>query len=238
MHTNNIHLDQHASWENLAKMPNAEKQLAQAMINQLVQNTADRVKTKYFADLPAGLQLHIDKMLQWLQPQVNWKRVIRLFTERSSRTFLYNTMKRPSKRYGITPGIKIRKRKKILAVIDTSGSIIEEEVKEFFNELYFLWKQKAEILVLECDMEIRNTYFYRGITPHIVSGGGGTSFEAPINYANTKYNPDAILYFTDGYAEIPYTISQKPILWLITKNGITENDVLWANLPGKKVKFN
>ena len=57
----------------------------------------------------------------------------------------------------------------------------------------------------------------------------------PIAFANDDYKPDAIVYFTDGYAPAPEVISRKPILWMISSNGINEDT--WDFLPGRKAKM-
>ncbi len=161
--------------------------------------------------------------------------MLRIFTASSSRTRLRNTIRRPSKRYGTTPGIKIQAKQKILVAVDTSGSVNQNELKEFFGELYYIWKQGAEIYVVECDTIIHNHYLYKGTPPEVVSGRGGTNFDAPIVFANEEYMPDAIVYFTDGYAPAPTVVSRRPILWMVTHQGIDYES--WDFLPGRKVKM-
>jgi predicted metal-dependent peptidase len=217
------------------KLSSAERKMMEAMINESILNSVQRIKSSQYGTLPAGLQQYIDLLVESLKPNVNWRRVLRLFTASSSRTQLKNTIRRPSKRYGTTPGIKIQRKQKLLIAVDTSGSVNDDELKEFFGELYHIWKQGAEIYVVECDTAIHNHYFYNGRPPSVVSGRGGTDFNAPLTYANEIYMPDAIVYFTDGYAAEPHVVSRKPILWMITGQGIGEEE--WEFLPGRKVKM-
>lgn len=228
-------LNQHKFWEQFDKMSSAEQKMMETLINDSILNSVQRLKGKHHGDLPAGLQQYIDLLIESLKPNVNWRRVLRLFTASSSRTRLKNTIRRPSKRYGTTPGIKIQRKQKILIAIDTSGSVNDEELKEFFGELYHIWKQGAEIYVVECDTHIHNHYFYNGRPPSVVSGRGGTDFNAPLEYANEEYMPDAIIYFTDGYAAAPEVVNRKPLLWMITSQGIGDEE--WDFLPGRKVKM-
>ncbi len=222
-------------WEEIGKMSAAEKKILEGYINGVLKNTVNRVKDR--SALPAGLQQYIDLTLKSLEPQVNWRRILRIFAASSSRTYLKNTIRRPSKRYGTTPGIKVKNRQKLLVAIDTSGSVNNEELRIFFGELYHIWRQGAEIFVVECDAAIHNTYFYRGTPPDHISGRGGTDFNAPIEYANEKYHPDAIVYFTDGYAPVPKIKNRAPMLWMITSNGLKEKQGVWDRLPGRKVKM-
>ncbi|MCH2046323.1 MAG: VWA-like domain-containing protein [Saprospiraceae bacterium] len=229
------HLDQHDFWDDFDKMSSAERKMMDTLINDSLINCVNRLKNKMHGTLPAGLQQYIDLLVDSLKPNVNWRRVLRLFTASSSRTRLKNTIRRPSKRYGTTPGIKIKRKQKILIAIDTSGSVSNDELREFFSELYYIWKQGAEIYVVECDTHIHNQYFYNGKPPAKISGRGGTDFNAPLAFANDEYMPDAIVYFTDGYASAPSVISRKPILWMVTSQGIDEG--AWDFLPGRKVKM-
>ena len=64
-------------------------------------------------------------------------------------------MKRISKRYGTRPGIKIKRYQRLAVAVDTSGSIKENDFVIFFNEIHSMWKQGAEIVVLECDAEVK-----------------------------------------------------------------------------------
>ena len=231
----NSWLNQHQNWNDLRKLGHTDSQMIENGINDLVINSLQRIKDKNFANLPAAIQDYINFLEQSLKPSVNWKKALRLFSSGSRKTVLKNTISKPSKRYGSSPGIKIQRKHKLLVVIDSSGSIIEEEITEFFNEIYHIWKLGAEIQVIECDSEIHNKYAYKGHFPTHISGKGGTDFNPPIKYANEIFKPDAVIYFTDGNADAPKIKSRKPILWLISSKGIDDNN--WHFLPGRKVKI-
>ncbi|WP_052599810.1 VWA-like domain-containing protein [Aureispira sp. CCB-QB1] len=231
----NEQLNQHKFWDEFERLSSAEQKMINAAINESIVNSVSRVKSKDYGKLPGGLQEYINLLVESLKPNVNWRRVLRIFTASSSRTRLKNTIRRPSKRYGTNPGIKIQSKQKILVAIDTSGSVNEDELREFFGELYHIWKQGAEIYVVECDTHIHNQYTYTGRPPELISGRGGTDFNAPIEFANEKHLPDAIVYFTDGYAPAPVVVSRKPILWMVTSQGIDKDT--WDFLPGRKVKM-
>jgi predicted metal-dependent peptidase len=232
---NHKQLNQHNLWDDIQKLSSAERKILDAAINESIMQSVARMKDRRYGNLPAGLQQYLDLLAESLKPNVNWRRILRIFAASSSRTQIKNTIRRPSKRYGTTPGIKIQRKQKILIAVDTSGSVDNEELKEFFGEIYHIWKQGAEIYVVECDTTIHNNYFYKGKAPEVISGRGGTDFNAPLSYANDIYNPDAVIYFTDGYAATPHVICRKPVLWFITSAGIGEDS--WDFLPGRKVKM-
>ncbi|TAF64089.1 MAG: hypothetical protein EAZ55_12250 [Cytophagales bacterium] len=225
----------HKLWQMASQLSNAERTLLSELLKQTLQNTLKRVKNKDIGNLPAGLQDYLKEFEKSLAPVVNWKRILRLFANSSSRTRIKNTLKRPSKRYNTTPGIKVKKRQKILVAIDTSGSISQQDLQEFFNEIYHIWKHGSEILVVECDTEIQAQYKYEGKTPQQVSGRGGTDFEAPLRFANEEYSPDAVIYFTDGYGNNPEVRCNCPILWLISPDG---TEISYVNeFQGRKIKM-
>ncbi len=232
---NNLHLQQHKNWEKIAQMTTAERKIMDAMINEAIINTMQRTRNKQRGTLPGDLQQYLDQLLENLKPNVNWRRVLRLFAATSSRTYLKTTIQKISKRFGTSPGIKIKHRQKLLVAIDTSGSVSDEELKEFFGEMYHIWRNGAEIRVIECDTQINNVYDYKGKQPETVSGRGGTDFNPPFEYANGEYKPNAMVYFTDGHAPAPNILARIPVLWLVSANGISADD--WDFLPGRKVKM-
>lgn len=231
----NKQLEQHKNWEQIAKMSMAERKLLEAIINEAISSTMNRIKNKGYGTLPGDLQSYIDGLLESMKPTVNWRRVLRIFAATSARTYIKNTIQKASKRYGTTPGIKLKHRQRLMVAVDTSGSVSDEDLKEFFSEIYHIWKQGAEIHIVECDTQIAKAYNYKGVPPQAVHGRGGTDFNPPIEYANNEFRPDGLVYFTDGGAPAPEISSRAPILWLVCESGISEAD--WDFLPGRKVKM-
>jgi predicted metal-dependent peptidase len=226
----------HTTWQEIDEMGNAEKDILEAAINQSLENTLQRTKRKDFDTLPGQLQEYLQAFQLSLIPTINWKRLLRIFANNSSRTKIKNTLRRPSKRYGTNPGIKVLKKQKLLVALDTSGSIEESELEDFFSEIYHIWKQGAEILVVECDTQIQQQYMYKGTTPSSVNGRGGTDFNAPLTFANEQYHPDGLIYFTDGEGPKPQIFCNSPILWVITKQGVSVDSI--QEFQGRKIKIN
>ena len=234
----NENLAQHDLWQvEIGRMTQAERDILEEALNRVIENTIQRVGTRGIGKLPAGLQAYLDDLMISMKPRLNWRRALRIFTSNASRTFIKNTIRRPSKRYGTSPGIKVKNKQKLLVALDTSGSISMPDLEEFFSELYHIWRQGAEIEIVECDVSIHKAYPYTGTPPVEVHGRGGTSFDAPIEYGNQKSRPDALIYFTDGCAPKPMVLPRFPVLWIISSNGIRQEDKTWEELPGKKLKI-
>ena len=94
----------------------------------------------------------------------SWRRHLRLFAASSRRTRVVNTIKRVSKRYGTRPGIKIKRFQKILVSLATSGSIDIDALELFFGEVHGIWRNGADITVIECACLVPRVYPYRGKT--------------------------------------------------------------------------
>jgi len=232
-------LERHKFWEEFEKMSEGERKIAEYQANNLIKQTANRVRHKYknYGNLPGGLVQMLEGILDSMKPKFNWRRILRLFAATSNSSYLKNTIRRPSKRYGTTPGIKVKRRNRLLLAIDTSGSIQMDELLEFFSEIYFIWRQGSEITIVECDTRIHAEYAYKGFPPKKIHGRGGTDFNHPIQHGNEKILPDALIYFTDGYAPVPTITPRYPVLWVISSNGLKEDEQVYKDLPGKKLKL-
>jgi predicted metal-dependent peptidase len=223
-----IHIS-HELWKQLQNLPDLEKEIVLMDLARLAE------KALGIGKLPGYLEQDLGRFLNSRKAQINWKFLLRSFVARSSKTFIKSTIKRRSKRFGTSPGIKVKRKAKILVAVDTSGSVGNEELEIFFNEIYHIWKTGAEVWVVECDTIINESYSYKGVTPETVSGGGGTSFDEPIHFANSRFMPDAIIYLTDGGGTLNIK-SRRPLLWVITRTTFFKDHA--DHLPGQKLFLN
>ncbi|RBL89267.1 vWA domain-containing protein [Chitinophaga flava] len=236
--TENSHgMERHKKWKEIYDRNKLLKDLTDVEIDNLIRIARAKTSAKGYGSLPSAFRSYLESILIKNKPLVDWRRVIRLFSESSSKTKVRNTLKRPSRRYGTNPGIKIRKQKKLLVAVDTSGSIDMKELGLFFNEIHHIWRQGAEIMVLECDAAVQQVYTYKGIPPDFVKGRGGTDFNPPIQYGNEIFRPDGLIYFTDGVAPLPEVIPRFPLLWVISSDGITPDSDTFRQLPGRKARL-
>ncbi|MDB4671330.1 VWA-like domain-containing protein [Pirellulaceae bacterium] len=202
----------------------ADKATAYAVEDLLIR-ARQRTPIKDWGTIPGPIGDLINMILEQRKPQVDWKRQLRLFGASSRRTRVVHTIRRVSKRYGTRPGIKIKRFQKLLVAIDTSGSIDTDALELFFSEVRGMWRNGAEVMVVECDCDVQRIYSYRGNTPDVISGGGGTDFDPVFQYAKSNRNLqfDGIIYLTDGYAETPTVRPTCRVLWVITPDGTKEN---------------
>jgi predicted metal-dependent peptidase len=188
-------------------------------------------------EAPAGMQLFWKKEQEEQPAQVHWRKLLRQFAQSSRSTFIKDTIHRPSKRYGVHPGVRVRRRQRLLVAVDTSGSLSREEQAEFFSEIRFLARTGAELTILEFDAEVKRVYPYRGQRPAFLAGGGGTNFVPVLEYANAGERWDGLIIFTDGFAPIPRIGIRPPLLWVITAQGLSPATGMYQSLPGLKLKL-
>ena len=107
-----------------------------------------------------------------------------------------------------------------MAVVDTSGSMSNDDLSYAFNEIFNILKTvHFELTIIECDAEVGRVYKVKkpADLKFSVTGRGGTSFVPAIEYINEhKYNDAVMVYFTDGYGD--YSIPRPKTyrnLWVV-----------------------
>jgi predicted metal-dependent peptidase len=178
----------------------------------------DRISSQQWVNLPAGIRCEIEQAQARRQPQVDWRRTLRLFASSGYQTKVVPTKRRMSKRFNTFPGLRIKGERSVAVVVDTSGSIDESSLAMFFIEIHGLWRTGAGVVILECDAAVQHSYPYRGQTPIAVHGGGGTAFDPAFEWLRNPRNGkfDACIYLTDGCGPAPQIRPPCPLLWVVT----------------------
>ena len=103
----------------------------------------------------------------------------------------------------------------MIALVDSSGSMSDEQLKMCLTEVYSvaLAKKPIKLFVIQCDTRIQEIKEYKSIVQlkkdiihATVKGRGGTDFKAFWDLLKTdkrflKVRPDLIMIFTDGYVD-------------------------------------
>ena len=139
---------------------------------------------------------------------------------------------------------------KITIAIDTSGSISDEKLQYFFNEVFNIIElTKFKLTVIQCDSEIKDIRTYNNkrqfdLKDIKIHGRGGTAFSPVFEYINTLHSdnyPDVLLYFTDGWGEKELSVKKLKaplyLIWILDneKNKLSVNNpmtnkVLYLNI--------
>lgn len=211
--------DDHSQWgKDFQECSNAEKQLIQNQIKDQIK-TATEQTIKMSGTIPAELQEIIDEILK-IKPRIfDWKSYFRRMLGSIYDINIKKTRRKESIRFPGAAGIKHKKKVSILVAIDTSGSVSDSELKDFFSEITYIYKAGARITILECDAQISANYEYTGKWTGKVHGRGGTNFQPVIDYyRNNKKDYASLVYFTDGECRIPENVPRDTI-WIITSAG-------------------
>jgi len=158
-----------------------------------------------------------------LQPKLPWRSLLAQHLNPTARNDYSYT--RPSTRRGdpaVFPGLRSEEIDLVVAV-DTSGSIHELEIGQFFSEINAIKGQvRARIALLCCDANIDDEcpVFFEAwdefkFEPGL-KGGGGTDFRPVFRWINQQdMLPDTLVYFTDACGEFPEHEPPYPTVWLV-----------------------
>jgi predicted metal-dependent peptidase len=177
-------------------------------------------------------------MVELLQPQVDWREVLRDFVQTTCQGNDYSTWRRPNRRYigagvympsGISEQIG-----EIVVAIDTSGSIGARELGVFLAEI----KSVADtvhpeaIRILYWDTSVCGDERYEGAeVDNIIQstkpkGGGGTDVRCVPDYiADKQIKAQAVIVLTDGYLFGGWGQWHHPVLWCVLDNERAVPDV-------------
>ena len=129
------------------------------------------------------------------------------------------TYKRDSRRFEGFPGHKRSIGLKVLIALDQSGSISDEQLDIFFNELMSINRiPGADVLVTEFDTECSEPIPV-GVYLHQRNRNkkGGTDFSRIFKLADER-NIFSVVIFTDGDGNAPAEANQR-VLWILTREG-------------------
>ena len=211
--------DDHSSWgKEFQECSDAEKQLIQNQINSQIKTAAEQT-IKMRGTIPAEMQAIVDELFKPKPRVFDWKAYFRRMLGSIYDINIKKTRRKESIRFPDSAGIKHKKKVSILVAVDTSGSVNDEELKDFFSEITYIYKAGARITILECDAAISANYEYTGKWTGKVHSRGGTDFQPVIDYYRKNMKDyAALVYFTDGMCSIPNNIPRDTI-WVITSAG-------------------
>jgi predicted metal-dependent peptidase len=188
-------IDSHEQW----------KEISETTVQDIV-NKAREIAKRYHGNLPADLLREIEADYT---KRFNWKFRIKSFISAAMDYRKEITYGIPNRRFPDKIGEVAGKRNKLLGnvmiFVDTSGSISDEELKQFINvalsipypkEIYFI---DAQIQGEPIKIRTVTGIYKRKIEAH---GGGGTDFRPAFKLAKQK-RAKAIVYLTDMYGTFP-----------------------------------
>jgi len=158
-----------------------------------------------------------------LQPRLPWRHLLAHYMTATARDDYSYT--RPSTRRGdpaIYPSLRSGQ-VNIVVALDTSGSVKDEELREFVAEVDAIKSQiRARITLHACDAALAEDgpWLYEPweafALPRDFTGGGATVFTPVFDWVEQQdQQPDLLVYFTDADGEFPGQCPPYPVLWLV-----------------------
>ncbi len=222
-------------WEKeFGNMSEAEKKLLRAQTDHMMKEVAEQIK-KSRGTIPSELAGYIEGLDKKDPPKFNWRGYLRRFVGGSEKVDILRSRAKYNIRFPQNPGRRIRPRAHVLLGVDTSGSVSNEELKEFFHEIHHIQKMGNDITVVQFDAAISNIQKYKKSLGDTiaVSGRGGTCFDPVWDYAREhKRNYSCCVIFTDGEAPAPEGPQGLPTLWVHS-----ERSSITQSLPGFRIKL-
>ena len=225
--------DLHPTWKEFDSLSEADKKLIASQVKHQIKSIVESQKGNGRGFVPGELKDYIDSIFEVTPPSYDWKSYFRRFFGSSSKTYTKKTRRKLNKRYEENPALKIKPKKHVLVGVDTSGSVNEKDLIEFFNEIYHMYKTGITITIAEGDANVKNVYEYKGKMPEFVTGRGGTDMNPFIDYINQHKQYSSLIVLTDGFIGVKTSNTFKPMLTVVSSNGdIIENIVEngWGNV--------
>ena len=206
-------LDQHYEWDSPdddSDGDNGRPVYSKEELRQIRDEVKEAVMAAAQAAGAGNTPGMIQRMIKDLtEPKMNWREILRQQIQSVIKDDY--TWMRPSRKSwhlaAVLPGNSLKETIDICVSIDMSGSISDEQARDFLSEIKGIMEEYKDFkLKLWCfDTEIYNDKEYDGYSmdefdSYQPMGGGGTSFDVNWHYMKTNdIQPKKFIMFTDGY---------------------------------------
>jgi len=170
-------------------------------------------------------------LAELMQPQVDWREVLREFIQTTCTGNDYSTWKRPNRRYigadvYLPSGIS-EKIDELVIAVDTSGSIDDRDVATFLSEVQSICTtvkpDKVRLLYWGHRVVGDESYDTHELDTLVestrVKGGGGTDVNCVTDHMQAhNIKPQATVVLTDGHLWGDWGTWDCPVLWCVLDN--------------------
>ena len=201
-------LDEHLDPENGSGngQPKYTKEQLKEIRDEMREAVMQAAQAAGAGNVPASIQRMIKELTE---PKMNWREILRQQIQSTIKND-YSFM-RPNRKgwhmNAILPGTQFEDTIDICISIDMSGSIGDEQAKDFMSEIKGIMDEYKDFRIkIWCfDTSVYNEADFDGYTmdsfmEYEPMGGGGTDFEANWEYMKANdIQPKKFIMFTDGY---------------------------------------
>lgn len=212
-----------------------ENDIAMEELNSLIKDYASRGEKSW-----GSLEGHLkDQILASLNAKIDYRKVLKNFRASILSEKKHLTRFKPSRRFGFEyMGSKREFTTKLLLAIDTSGSITNQNLKNFYGVINKFFKygiESIDVLNFDCELQGEPVSFKKRQTSFNISGRGGTDFQPVFNYAKDHPEYDGVIILTDGYANQPQKKSgtKAKFVWVLPSEAEYNEHKDWMKQTGK-----
>jgi predicted metal-dependent peptidase len=202
-------LDEHVDWgdqDGSGNKPSYSKDELKKIRDEMREAVMQAAQAAGAGNVPASIARMIKELTE---PKMNWREMLRQqiqSTIKNDYTFM-----RPNRKgwhmSAILPGTNYDETIDICVAIDMSGSIGDEQAKDFLGEIKGIMQEYKDfkIKVWCFDTSVYNEADFDGYSmddfdEYEPMGGGGTDFDCNYEYMKEhNINPKKFIMFTDGY---------------------------------------
>ena len=229
--------DDHSFWDVSDELSNEQKEENEIWTTRMVDATeiAEQISIEFGSTGRGLTPLAAERVIKELKEvQTDWRTVLENFIQEEINDYSFSP---PDRRFEDSPFFlpdfneKDERVEDILFMIDTSGSMSDEQITTAYSEIkgaidQFDGKLKGWLgffdAVVVKPQEFENEDEFKIIRP---AGGGGTSFDIIFEYVQNEMRdkpPASIIILTDGYAPFPDEKEAMgiPVLWIINNEDV------------------
>jgi len=189
------------------------REIAEDYRNSIVKAAIEKSK----GDVPGHFKQLIEEINKG---KINWKKMLRKFTGLGVRGGKRRSWKRENRRYPDMPGHVTSETGKIGVILDTSGSMSDEELQKAFAEIDALTKRQRQFYIVQYDAKVTSIDKYRpgAWRKMSIKGRGGTNMR-PALEKMLEMRIRRIVSITDGYDNYNDDLLKKfKVLFLLTQD--------------------
>jgi predicted metal-dependent peptidase len=201
-------LDDHIDWGENGKdgQPKYTKEQLKEIRDEIREATIQAAQAAGTGNTPASVQRMIKELTE---PKMNWREILRQQIQSTIKSD-YSFM-RPNRKgwhmSAVLPGTQFQETIDICVGIDMSGSINDDQAKDFLSEIKGIMQEYRDfkIKVWCFDTKVYNEADFDGYNidefdNYVPKGGGGTEFMVNWEYMKEHdIQPKKFIMFTDGY---------------------------------------
>jgi len=202
-------LDDHIDWgekDSNGNRPSYSKDELKKIRDEMREATMGAAQAAGAGNTPASVQRMIKELTE---PKMNWREIIRQQIQSVIKDdFSFMRPNRKGWHMGaILPGTNFKETIDICVGIDMSGSIGDEQAKDFLTEIKGIMQEYQDFTIKVWCFDTRvyneadyNSYNVDEFDEYEPMGGGGTEFMANWEYMKENdIQPKKFIMFTDGY---------------------------------------